>query len=896
MVDRRGDTHISGDEEWADWNRDSDGDGLSDAAERRIGTNLHNADTDGDGLLDGEEVSEKQFYSEGIVIGSGDSLDVRLDTESDPFSGDGDGDGLSDAIERATGSDALNYDTDGDGLDDRAELRAGTNANNADSDGDGLTDGVEVHDIGSNPLSGDSDGDGLGDLREVYGTGTSATSADSDGDGLNDADEIARGTDAMQADSDRDGLSDGYEVGHGFNPLTGDSDGDGTGDYLEDASSFENSGSMTRIGSDLGRFGGVPTVLTSSAAASLSTSVADAGSPITSFGPGASRLQTGGVAQPDTAAIQPIDAAARGEVLDVDGDGVADGWVDPDAGVADLDGDGHIDAWQDGERVLIDSDGDGQPDMAHRLVDTDGDGEPDTLEVDTDLDGIADEITPVIVHDAPQPAEMVDDPDGEANEGGNVEPMMEVGDVLDDGLALHALDGGNELWILKHQHEVEARGRAHAVLDNTLSGVTDGLEAISENLPAGGRPRPSNFDAGTGPDRLGASSASPPTSFSPETSVQAPGATTGWSSPTRAIDDVPVEAEDAAEPDPVDPVGLDVAPAGAGSDGDRAGDGGVEPAAPVLQPPPGLGTIRRNGLERPSFIDNIEPVEGGGRTFVARSGIEHAINMDLSDSDGDGLSDSAERGLGTDALRPDTDGDGLTDLYEVQHGLDPLDTHTGGTHDAITDLGRITGAGGFGGGHALRPAGFGLGEPAAAPDEVHDQQGKVVIDPDIDEAAELGGAAEAPQPVAEQPEADEVVDEEAAGADLLDAEAAIVEEAINGDQGLDDIEVDVFDDAIGDEAPMGDAVGEIEPDDEAQDGAVEADDAAQPLHDEAADAAGGELLDADVVGEAEVEPELEAEEFAVELIDEQFEFGEALPADEPFDPEGHFDLGEFVDE
>jgi len=36
---------------------DSDGDGLSDRAEQKQGTDPHNPDTDGDGLSDGEEVA-----------------------------------------------------------------------------------------------------------------------------------------------------------------------------------------------------------------------------------------------------------------------------------------------------------------------------------------------------------------------------------------------------------------------------------------------------------------------------------------------------------------------------------------------------------------------------------------------------------------------------------------------------------------------------------------------------------------------------------------------------------------------------------------------------------------------------------------------------------------------
>lgn len=43
------------------------------------------------------------------------------------------------------------------------------------------------------------------------------------------------------------------------------------------------------------------------------------------------------------------------------------------------------------------------------------------------------------------------------------------------------------------------------------------------------------------------------------------------------------------------------------------------------------------------------------------------------DADGDGLSDSAEQTLVTEAHNPDTDGDGFFDGMEVYHGSDPLD-------------------------------------------------------------------------------------------------------------------------------------------------------------------------------------------------------------------------------
>ena len=157
---------------------DSDGDGLSDMVELRIGTDPAKWDTDGDWLSDGWEV--------------------------------------------AHGLDALTAN--------RTE----------DADNDGLNNGEECL-LGTNPRSADSDGDGLPDLWEGNsGTDPRINDAaeDPDGDGLTNYEEFTAGTNPLNPDTDGDGIPDGFEVHHGMNPLDpldawGDLDGDFVPNFYE---------------------------------------------------------------------------------------------------------------------------------------------------------------------------------------------------------------------------------------------------------------------------------------------------------------------------------------------------------------------------------------------------------------------------------------------------------------------------------------------------------------------------------------------------------------------------------------------------------------------------------------------------------------------------------------
>ncbi|MCC2316307.1 NlpC/P60 family protein [Cellulomonas xiejunii] len=130
---------------------DSDGDGITDVLEQRLGLDAFLADTDLDGSSDGYEL-------------------LMLRTKAD--AADSDGDGVSDGQELLLGTDptradagavaagaADGPDTDADGLPDALEQVLGTDPFAADTDADGFVDGAEhlagfdALDAASNPLA-----------------------------------------------------------------------------------------------------------------------------------------------------------------------------------------------------------------------------------------------------------------------------------------------------------------------------------------------------------------------------------------------------------------------------------------------------------------------------------------------------------------------------------------------------------------------------------------------------------------------------------------------------------------------------------------------------------------------------------------------------------------------
>ncbi len=174
-------------------------------------------------------------------VGFNVDFGVRLmDDNTDFWRGSGTG-GMFDFY--ATGKTGLvvylgmsdSDDEDGDGLTNAEERALHLDPLRADGDKDGLGDGEEVNIFRTDPKNPDTDGDGLrdGDERTIFKT--SPTNSDTDGDGLFDADEILRyKTDPLKVDTDRDGVPDGDEaLKYRTDPLTGDTDHDGLSDAEE---------------------------------------------------------------------------------------------------------------------------------------------------------------------------------------------------------------------------------------------------------------------------------------------------------------------------------------------------------------------------------------------------------------------------------------------------------------------------------------------------------------------------------------------------------------------------------------------------------------------------------------------------------------------------------------
>jgi len=255
---------------------DNDSDGVKNDEEEVAGTDPNHPDTDRDGASDGEESiaqSDPLDPTDTPIIQDIDFDQVSNTLEgimgTNPISPDTDKDGASDFEELQANAHGTNpsdtpsfQDMDGDGVSDATEKAKGAledaldKANEssresgiADEDGDGLDSAIEAL-IGSDPTNPHSDSDGVHDGEEVA-HGTSPTDstdtpdlplADQDGDTVSDKLEALIGSDPTNPHSDSDGVHDGEEVAHGTSPTDSsdkpgvplvDDDGDGTSNKLE---------------------------------------------------------------------------------------------------------------------------------------------------------------------------------------------------------------------------------------------------------------------------------------------------------------------------------------------------------------------------------------------------------------------------------------------------------------------------------------------------------------------------------------------------------------------------------------------------------------------------------------------------------------------------------------
>lgn len=192
--------------------------------------------------------SVKLYESQPIVIDAGEFTYYVVPPDSGT---DADGDGLSDAQERAGWEvwiDSFALATDGTTHFNTLRYNVTSDPTNADTDGDGLPDNVEFL-IKSDPTRKDSDGDGLWDGEEWDQWLTSPTNVDTDGDTRGDPDHPLAPNQALFDGAEMYDLAvlqfppgDPQRVikPRATSPTLADTDGDGVSDFDEFDSTVRN--------------------------------------------------------------------------------------------------------------------------------------------------------------------------------------------------------------------------------------------------------------------------------------------------------------------------------------------------------------------------------------------------------------------------------------------------------------------------------------------------------------------------------------------------------------------------------------------------------------------------------------------------------------------------------
>ncbi len=691
----------------ADASLDADGDGLTNLREYQTGANPTVVDSDSDGYADGFEWDwgfNPMNSADALIDSDWDTLpdlwerryNMNPNGSGDQYS-DQDGDLLQASVEYIGGYSPMSADTDGDGVSDYDEFYGITTT--TDTDGDQLTDSSETGTYGTNPNNADTDGDGLSDYAEIFATSfqvtspsgatymvsyqTSPTLADTDGDGLNDLFEISNFFnptyygDGYQ-DDDGDGLSNRDEIlTHLTNWKVADTDSDGESDGLEIAQGTDPKSASSNLGDSDGDL------------MRDSWETQNGLSPIDS---------SDGSADPDGDYVTNLEEF-RKQInpfnKDSDSDGYEDGF--------EL---SHAFNPADASDASIDSDGDALPDLweithgfdRNNATDAGGDSDGDQLtnlneflvgtkpnDTDSDNDGLSDYVEFTTVYTNPSgvtPPTYTTNPLSPDSDGDLLKDGFEILNGLNpslaaDGLADRDADGlSNSAEVISHLTDWEKA-------DTDDDGESDGEEIAQSTNPL-------DIQSRTSPDVDGdhmSDTWESANGLDPEVSD-------GALDPDQDL--LNHYAEYLAKSDPFD------------SDTDNDGylDGfeclherNPLSAADALVDAdgdglPDLWEIFYNLPWQNANHPTDDPDNDGvlNLTEFARH-----TNPNLSDTDGDGLSDFDEiAGSGTftggvawtsalDPTKSDTDGDGQSDSYEIAHGTNPTDSssYSSGTQPPV---------------------------------------------------------------------------------------------------------------------------------------------------------------------------------------------------------------------